>query len=163
MGRSTLIAEPIGGVDGHSLLVATSHFESRNNTKIRKEQMELTFQRLEGKDFILMGDFNFDAGWIEEENVILKAGCRDIMHDYVDRNDFTMFKTPMFQSWRPDKIVTHQDCKWRAVDAHIAGRYSIYQDKSENIRRDGKVRTPSDHMCVIADFKYDVDYKPLSV
>ena len=37
MGRSTLFAEPIGGVNGHELIVATSHFESLDSDDIRKE------------------------------------------------------------------------------------------------------------------------------
>ena len=37
MDRSLLIAEPINGVGGRRLLVATSHFESLDSEKIRKE------------------------------------------------------------------------------------------------------------------------------
>ena len=47
------------------------------------------------------------------------------MHDFVARDMFTMWKTPQFPPWRPDKIVTSNKCNWKAVDAHIAGNYGI--------------------------------------
>ena len=60
MGRSLVVAEPIGGIDGHRTLIATAHFESMDSSKIRKLQMNAAFELMKGTDFILMGDFNFD-------------------------------------------------------------------------------------------------------
>ena len=42
-------------------LLATSHFESLNSSKIRKEQLKFTIDILnKSENSILMGDFNFD-------------------------------------------------------------------------------------------------------
>ena len=37
MYRSLLIAEPINGIEGRKVLIATSHFESLDSAQIRKE------------------------------------------------------------------------------------------------------------------------------
>jgi hypothetical protein len=37
MDRSLLIAEPIGGIAGKKITIATSHLESLDNSKIRKK------------------------------------------------------------------------------------------------------------------------------
>ena len=37
MGRSLLIAEPIGGINGKPLLVGTAHLESSDNGDVRKK------------------------------------------------------------------------------------------------------------------------------
>jgi len=36
MSRTLLIAEPVGGINGQQVLVATAHFESLNNEAERK-------------------------------------------------------------------------------------------------------------------------------
>ncbi len=46
MDRSLLIAEPIGGIAGNKITIATTHLESLNNAKIRKIQMEKSFEIL---------------------------------------------------------------------------------------------------------------------
>jgi hypothetical protein len=46
MGRSLLIAEPIGGINGKPVVVATAHFESLDSQLHRKDQMEATFELL---------------------------------------------------------------------------------------------------------------------
>ena len=48
MGRSLLVAEPINGINGRQVLVATSHFESCNNQSKRKAQMREAFALLGG-------------------------------------------------------------------------------------------------------------------
>lgn len=71
MGRSLLVAET--EVDGQTIAVATSHFESLNNADIRKEQLGVAFDVLGKYDTaLLMGDFNFDSSWNNEEKVIPK-------------------------------------------------------------------------------------------
>ena len=57
-----MIAEPINGINGRQILVATAHFESsKSNGKERKSQMEAAFQLLDvSKEIIFCGDFNFD-------------------------------------------------------------------------------------------------------
>ena len=53
---------------------------------------------------ILVGDFNFDPKTEKEESVMTNNGFRDIMHDFIEKDSFTMHKTPKFPPWRPDKI-----------------------------------------------------------
>lgn len=52
-----------------------------------------------------MGDFNFCSTWAKEEQNLASCGFRDVMHDFVDKNVFTMNKSKRFKAWRPDKIV----------------------------------------------------------
>ena len=60
MDRSLLLAEPIHGINGKRITIATSHFESQNNPKMRKRQMEAAFSLFGQNETILVGDFNFD-------------------------------------------------------------------------------------------------------
>ena len=110
MGRTLIIAEPC--VPFH-LLIATSHFESLDSPRHRKDQMQATFNLLkkaQSDEFrnhsVLVGDFNFGTTWASEENVIIKNGFKDVMHDFVDKTEWTMPKTKRFAAWRPDKVVT---------------------------------------------------------
>ena len=69
MGRSLLIAEPINGINGRQVIVATSHFESLDEAETRKYQMQTTFDVLKagpGREVIVCGDFNFDNKWKHE-------------------------------------------------------------------------------------------------
>jgi endonuclease/exonuclease/phosphatase family metal-dependent hydrolase len=77
MDRKLIIAEPIQGIDGKNLAVATAHFESREEYKIRKAQMEATFSALNGIETLLVGDFNFDNSKTSETSVYTKAGYED--------------------------------------------------------------------------------------
>jgi len=43
MDRKLIIAEPIFGIDGKNFVVATGHFESKEEYKTRKAQMEAAF------------------------------------------------------------------------------------------------------------------------
>jgi endonuclease/exonuclease/phosphatase family metal-dependent hydrolase len=70
MGRTLLVAEPIGGINGNRVLVGTSHFESLDSQKVRKSQMEFAFEKLQvSENIILCGDFNFDNSSEAEANV----------------------------------------------------------------------------------------------
>lgn len=134
MGRSLIIAEPC--VPFH-LLIATSHFESLDSTDMRKCQMTSSFKLLnkaQGKEFrnhsVLVGDFNFDSTWKAEEDVLVDNGYKDIMHDYVDKEEWTMHKTFRFAAWRPDKVVTQATPTkeefdkpyWKSIRAEIVGK-----------------------------------------
>jgi hypothetical protein len=42
------------------------------------------------------------------------------------------------------------------TDCQIAGNYSIVSgERPEFVEQDDVVRTPSDHMCIISEFRYD--------
>lgn len=104
MDRSLLLAEVIN----NELIVATSHFESLNNANARKKQMTETFQILGlscVKNQIVVGDYNFDSSWQQEEQVILDHGMHDAVSLFYDCNSFSMRKSPYFGQWRPDKVV----------------------------------------------------------
>ena len=87
------------------------------------------------------------------------------MHDYVEKDDFTQQKTSCkYPAWRPDKVVTQtvldpNQPHWKSIGAEIVGKEAIpsFAEKGEDasmVEKDGVVRTPSDHMGIIADFEY---------
>ena len=111
--------------------------------------MNLTFDLLkkaQGDEFrnhsVVVGDFNFSHGWIEEEKVITDNQFRDVMHDFVDKEEWTMPATNMFPAWRPDKVVTQtsptkEEFKkpyWKSLNAEIVGKEAIpsYAAKGED-------------------------------
>jgi endonuclease/exonuclease/phosphatase family metal-dependent hydrolase len=64
MGRSLLIAEPIGGINGKSLLVGTAHLESSDNGEVRIKQLQHSIDILKNcQNNVMMGDFNFNSTW----------------------------------------------------------------------------------------------------
>ena len=87
------------------------------------------------------------------------------MHDYVGKDDFSQQKTSCkYPAWRPDKVVTQTDPEskkpyWKSISAEIIGKEAIpsFAEKGEDasmVEKDGVVRTPSDHMGIVADFEY---------
>ena len=44
-------------------------------------------------NFIVVGDYNFDSTWKEEEAVITENGMRDVVHDFYDQKAYTMRKS----------------------------------------------------------------------
>lgn len=74
-----------------------------------------------------------------------------------------MPKTPKFPQWRPDKvcmpILSEEELEEvpfyiKAMDAQKIGAFCTTpykKDKMEDIKDDGVVRTPSDHMGIIID------------
>ena len=108
MGRSLIVCEPL---DTALPIVATAHFESLEDYyKLRKIQMEAStnllndIQAKTGRSVVLVGDFNFDPEREDTERVLTENGFRDIMSDFVEKDAFSMHKTPRFPPWRPDKI-----------------------------------------------------------
>ena len=95
-------------VINNELIVATSHFESLNNANARKQQMTETFQILGSsgvKNQIVVGDYNFDSSWQQEEQVIFDHGMHDAVSLFYDEYSFSMRKSAKFGQWRPDKVV----------------------------------------------------------
>jgi endonuclease/exonuclease/phosphatase family metal-dependent hydrolase len=162
MDRSLLIAEPINGIEGRKVLIATSHLESMDSAKIRKEQMKDAYHLLEKtgvEDVIICGDFNFDNSSKQEAEVYENVGYEDVMSRYVDSEAFTMFKTTQFPPWRPDKIL-HKGAQLKPVNGFICGKFATptFKEKGEAaalVEKDDLVRTPSDHLSVVADFTFN--------
>ena len=108
---------------------------------------------------------------MHEEELILREGFHDIVHDYVDDSVPTMLKTPQYPAWRPDKVVmqrmlqnSSQDQQgdkhvWHCISAQVLGAearpfFSSQGETSKRIHLDGKVRTPSDHMAILTELVY---------
>lgn len=109
------------------------------------------------KNSFLLGDFNFDSSWKEQDNI-------DPEYDDIylslngNKETFTMPKNPFFPSWRPDKIVVNKNSSWKASNIAIFGKFSIPSFKNEDImlvEEDNKVRTPSDHYGIYAIFNFN--------
>ena len=71
MGRKLCVGKPELELEdeqetGLDLAVATSHWESLNNTEIRKEQLAFTFKEMEEvSNAVVFGDTNWYTGWME--------------------------------------------------------------------------------------------------
>ena len=117
-----------------------------------------------------MGDFNLDAYKSpEEEMVITNHGWRDVVHDFTDASEWTKPKTKRKPTTkRIDKVATQTYPEegsaaqyWRCVGAKVIGKVPIayYAAKGEDItmiEQDNIVRTPSDHMGIVADFEFQL-------
>jgi hypothetical protein len=57
------------------------------------------------KNGIIVGDYNFDSTWKIEEAVIIENGMHDVVHDFCDKDAYSMRKSKQWGAWRPDKIV----------------------------------------------------------
>lgn len=81
MGRSLLLAEIVN----EDTVICTAHFESLNSSKARAHQMTDTFKLIKDSgvtNAIVVGDFNFDSSWLDEEAVITSNGMRDVVQDF---------------------------------------------------------------------------------
>lgn len=79
----------------------------------------------------------------------------DIVGNFHGDDAFTMYKTKRYPAWRPDKIVTKVVQPLKPIAVQICGNYNyISNDAPSEIQNDNYVRTPSDHLCLIADFNY---------
>ena len=124
--------------------------------------MEEAFGLLEKsgiEDFIICGDFNFDNSSNLEAEVFQQAGYQDVMSRYLDDKAFTMYKTKRFPPWRPDKIL-HKGALLNPLNAFICGNFATPSFSAKNeapdlIEQDNLVRTPSDHLSVVADFTFN--------
>ena len=106
MGRSLILAE------FQDLIVATSHFESLDNAGSRNSQMTETFDLLRKSgvtNVVVAGDYNFDTTYAKEEAVLGQHGMKDIVNQFCGVDSFSMYKSPKFPAWRPDKIVIGSD------------------------------------------------------
>lgn len=67
-----------------------------------------------------------------------------------------MLKNKHETTWRPDKIIAPSSMlEWQATSIKIVGKFSIptfSKDAPELLEQDGQVRTPSDHLALLATF-----------
>lgn len=177
MGRKLLLTEInycIGGDNTNSdndiqnkenknyenFFIGTSHFESLNNHNKRKEQLEISFKMLDHADnALLMGDFNFDSSWTQEEKNINDKykDCwfeHQKMYNLKDEERFTMPASGHFPPWRPDRILyrgkANGSFNFELDFFEILGKNPIEQDNENN-----HVKTPSDHYGLYALLKLD--------
>ena len=154
MGRSLLLAETI--INGQVVVISTSHLESLDTAEYRKKQMDIAFPILKQfKNSMLMGDFNFDSRWPNEQ-----AGIDPNFDDiYLTLNhgveSFTMPADEYFSASRLDKIVVNKSSYFKPETINIIGRFPIPSFSGQDImlvEQDRKVRTPSDHYGLYATF-----------
>lgn len=130
MKRSLLIAEPVGGINGKPVLVATTHLESGDRSEMRKQQLTLTLNILNKscENNILLGDFNFHSTWQDQQSVITDNNYTDVFLDVNGSESFTMGKTLKYEGWRPDKVVIPKGSKLlRPREIKIVGNFCIPQ------------------------------------
>lgn len=130
MKRSLLIAEPVGGINGKPVLVATTHLESGDRSEMRKQQLTLTLNILNKscENNILLGDFNFHSTWQDQQSVITDNNYTDVFLDVNGSESFTMGKTLKYDGWRPDKVVIPKGSKLlRPREIKIVGNFCIPQ------------------------------------
>lgn len=158
MKRSLLIAEPIGGINGKPVLIATTHLESGDRSEIRKQQLELTLKIMNKscENNIVLGDFNFHSTWADQQSVIIDNNYTDVLLDLKGEESFTMGKTLKYEGWRPDKIIIPKGSTYfKPREIKIVGNFCIPQfqlETPEMLAEDGLIRTPSDHYALLCDF-----------
>ena len=92
------------------LVVCTAHFESLFSAKARVAQMEQTFGVIRGfQNCVVAGDYNFDSEDSLEGKCFRDNSMQDICKAFLPDDTFTMYKTPQWPAWRPDKIITRSD------------------------------------------------------
>ena len=72
--------------------------------------------------------------------MLIDAGFRDTMHDFVDKQVPTMHKSKKFRAWRPDKVVmlaaptNTNKAHWKVTSAEILGKDALpsYAEKNES-------------------------------
>ena len=92
MGRTLLMAEIIN----RDTIIATAHFESLDNPSIRKIQMEEAFNLIKHsgvRNTVIVGDFNFDSTWKQEEEILQNNEMKDVVKKFHDVKAYTMRKT----------------------------------------------------------------------
>jgi tyrosyl-DNA phosphodiesterase 2 len=156
MGRNLLLTEINHSFDNEkfsNIIIATSHFESLNNANFRKDQLAVSFEILnKSENAFLMGDFNFDSSWKNEEANI-NENFKDCWFELRDKNKlndedrFTMPATSQFSAWRPDRILFKHSDLFELEFFEIIGKDVIEQDVPNN-----QVKTPSDHYGLFSMF-----------
>jgi tyrosyl-DNA phosphodiesterase 2 len=152
MGRNLLFTT-LQLNDKEDLVIATSHFESLQNETKRKIQLEITFKELNNfSSSFLMGDFNFDPSWKEQENIdpnyvdSWKLHCEDNCIE--EKSGFTMPANKYFPAWRPDRLLFKPKEMIKLNKFEIIGKNKINTNPDEY----GNVETPSDHYGLYGKF-----------
>jgi tyrosyl-DNA phosphodiesterase 2 len=152
MGRNLLLTT-LQLNDKEEIVIATSHFESLQNEKYRKIQLVKTFEVLNSYSYsFLMGDFNFDPSWKEQENIdpnfvdSWKLHCEG--NNIEESSGFTMPANNYFSAWRPDRILFTPKESIKLNKFEIIGKDKIEKNTDEF----GSVETPSDHYGLYGKF-----------
>jgi hypothetical protein len=153
MGRKLLLTEvdyktKQGNIQ--KCLIGTSHFESLSNSNYREKQLNLSFEILNNSSSaFLMGDFNFDSSWKnEEKNIDLNFNDCWFIHQksnkLEDADGWTMAGCKNFPPWRPDRILFKDSLgNFNLEKFEIIGKDPIEIDENQDLGRN--IFTPSDH------------------
>jgi len=153
MSRYLLYAEL--ELNGKPSVIGTVHLESLGNPKLRKDQLELTYNEFKKYDTaFLMGDFNFDS-YTENKNITCEY--TDVWKNlHPDDPGYTMKRCYNFLSWRPDRVIIKNNKFWRGVSIEKIGTEPIplYKEKKWDTF---EIITPSDHFGLKCIVDYNKD------
>ncbi|CAD8140525.1 unnamed protein product [Paramecium octaurelia] len=130
-------------INGHSLVVGTSHLESMvYNEQTRCDQLQTTYQELEKyKNVIIMGDFNLET---QKDEQSISPQYADLWKQlYPDNTGYT-FIIDDFKR-RFDRVLLKKGGSYQASKVEILGKEEIPLYKKDKPSRKGEVKTPSDH------------------
>ena len=106
-----------------------------------------------------MGDFNYDPSWESEKAHIDSAEYENVWETLRpdDPEAFTMNFTPKYNRWFPDRILIKTGSDYEAtfvdrVGVAACASFTKNGETADKIKEDGVVRTPSDHMGLVAVF-----------
>ena len=141
------------------MLVGTVHLESSDSAETRKKQLQMAINVLQTcQNNVLLGDFNFHSTWTDQQAKIAENGYLEVFLELNKEEDYTMAKTNRYAKWRPDKIIMPSKGMTIAPsDIQIVGKFCIPEfqnDEYTKVSEDGIIRTPSDHMALLANFNF---------
>lgn len=124
MDRGFLAAETV--FNGKTFVVGTTHLESLDNKKRRKEQMEaIQTKILPGTDAIFMGDLNFDLSWPDEGGNLDSKMFSDLWTALKDDEEeaFTMNGTSRFKPVVLDHVLLANTSQFSPKFIQRVGNY----------------------------------------
>jgi len=155
MGRYLLYA--LIEINGIKTAVGTVHLESLNSAKVRKEQLDITFNEFKQypRAFIL-GDHNFD--WDSENKNIIPEHMDTWKVLHPDDPGYTMAKTPKYPAWRPDRILIKKDAGFTPIMIERLGMNPIPKYDHTKPSNPYEIKTPSDHYGLEAIVELDENF-----
>ncbi len=124
MDRGFLAAETV--LNGKPFIVGTTHLESLDNKKKRKEQMEFIQSKLlKDRDAIFMGDLNFDLNWKDEGENLDSKNFMDLWTELKDKTEegFTMNGTTRFKPVALDHVILSKNSQFAPKYVKRVGNY----------------------------------------
>ncbi|CAK92582.1 unnamed protein product (macronuclear) [Paramecium tetraurelia] len=139
-------------INGHSLVVGTSHLESMvYNEQARYDQLQTTYKELEKyKNVIIMGDFNLET---QKDEQSISPQYADLWKQLYPDNPGYTFIIDDFKR-RFDRILLKKGGSYQASNIEILGTKEIplYKDNKPSMK--GEVKTPSDHYALKLHLQY---------